>query len=325
MHDRISRRQLSALTGSAACVPVFQVCCRIGWVQAAVGGAGAALLLAGLSRLAEERPLLRAAENAPGRIALSALAASLLVLAGRAGSLAANAFPETEGIPAAGWLTLALAAWAAWQGTAVLGRCAGILLPASLILYCIVLIFSAPQIKPERLTPSGDPLDACRALAVLLVPAAGICLRRDVVPAAPRRSLTFWLTAALAAAAAAVTGGILSPRAAAQPGSFGVLAKSVSILGVMQRFEALVSAALLMSGFCLCGLLLGAAASVIAALAGERRGKALFLLSLPVPAVFAWLDRPEIGWIAGVCSICCGLAAFLLQGIGPQKTSKKIF
>ena len=116
MHDRISPRQRSALCFCAACVPVFRLCCRTGWLCTAIGGVGAAVLLSVLDRTAARRPPDRAAERAAGRIALALLVLSLLALAGFASAESARAFPETGGSPAAAWLTLALAAWAAWHG-----------------------------------------------------------------------------------------------------------------------------------------------------------------------------------------------------------------
>ena len=74
----------------------------------------------------------------------------------------------------------------------------------------------------------------------------------------------WWLSALEATAAALVTGGILSPALAAEPGAFRTLARGVSVLGVIRRFEALVNAALLMNAFCLCALLLAAAGALLA-------------------------------------------------------------
>jgi hypothetical protein len=51
-----------------------------------------------------------------------------------------------------------------------------------------------------------------------------------------------------------LTGGILSPALAREPEAFRTLARGVSVLGVIRRFEALVNGALLMSGFALCTL-----------------------------------------------------------------------
>ena len=322
MHDRISQRQLTALCFCAVCVPVFRLCCRISWAWTALGGLGAAILLSVLYRLAARRPLARAAAHPAGKTQLTILTLSLLTLAGWGGAESARAFPETVGSPAAAWLMLGLAAWAALHGAAALGRCAAILMPASIILYGIVLGFSAPQIRPERLVPSGTPGLIFPVLAALLVPAAGICLQEDGASALPRKRNPFLLTALLASAASAETAGILSPAGAAREGSFDVLARSVSILGVMQRFEALVCAAMLMSGFCLCGLFLGAAASVLTTLAGQRKGKRFFALLLPVSGFFSWADLPGFPLWAGLTAICSGLMACLLPEIEAKKNLK---
>lgn len=264
--DGISARQLGALALTAAGLPVFRLCCRISWVWVLPGGAAAAALLSALTTLLNRRAALPrpgGAQGAPGACCpvqgYAILLAPLLLAAALSAAWESSfAFPET----ASSWLAAAFvllpAAAAAWLGPASPGRCAGILLWVTGALYGTVLIFSLPQLRPERLLPGGGPEDAVRVFAALLSPGAALCLRPG--PGEDRRlpHWPWWGAFALALAASVVTGGILSPPLAREPEAFRTLARGVSVLGVIRRFEALVNGAQLMSGFSLCALFLTA-------------------------------------------------------------------
>lgn len=176
-----------------------------------------------------------------------------------AGALAAAwesayAFPETAGSRLAAGLVLILSAAAARKGAAAAGRCAGILLWITGGLYGTVLVFSLSEIRAEWLAPTGGPLDALKVWGALLLPGAALGLRGALEPGARLPRWPWWAAAGLAVLASAVTGGILSPALARDPEAFRTLARGVSVLGVIRRFEALVNGAMLMSGFALCTL-----------------------------------------------------------------------
>lgn len=257
--DRISARQLGALALSAAGVPVFQYCCRIHWLWTLAGGAAAALTLSGLTLLLNRRG--PAAGAGPRWLAgLTPLLVAGAAAAAWAGSFA---FPETAGNLLAALLLFLLAAWAARLGPAAAGRCAGILLWVSGGLYGIVLLFSLPQIHVPWLRPGpGAPTDALRVWAALTLPGAGLCLRGALGEDQRLPCWPWWAAGLLAAGASAVTGGILSSALAGEPAAFRTLARGVSVLGVMRRFEALVNGAMLISAFCLCAMLLTAVAAL---------------------------------------------------------------
>ncbi len=254
--DSVTARQLGAMALTSAGLPIFRLCCRISWPWVLLGGAGAAGLLSLLTRRCHRRGF---GSQGGGK--------AVLVLLLSAGAVAAAwesgfAFPETAENWLAVLLVLALAFAAAWVGPAAAGRCAGILLWVTAALYGTVLVFSLPQLRPERLLPAGRPTDALLAFAALLLPGAALCLRPEL--GEPRLPCWPWWTACAGAAAASlVTGGILSPALAREPEAFRTLARGVSVLGVIRRFEALVNGAMLMSGFCLCTLYLTALRSLL--------------------------------------------------------------
>lgn len=245
----LSSRQLGALALSAAGLPVFRVCCRVSWPWVLGGGILAAACLSGLTLLAHRR----APCPGPATFLLLPLLPAGAVYAAWEASFS---FPETAGgflLPA---MVLVLAIWAASVGPEAAGRCAGLLLWITGALYGTVLIFSLPQIRLERLRPDGDPSGLPRVFLALLTPGAALLLEPEEGGRPP--CWPWWASAAAALAASLVCGGILSAPLAAEREAFRTLARGVSVLGVIRRFEALGNGAMLMSAFCLCVLLLSA-------------------------------------------------------------------
>ena len=260
--DRLNGRQLGALALTAARVPIYEHCVRVSWLWVLLGSLGAAALLSALTSRLNRSAEPRAA--GAGAIALELPAGLLLpALALGAAWEGTKAFPETEGRILAAALLLALGLWAACQGPAAAGRCGGILVWITGALCGAVLLFSLPQLRLSRLSPAGSPLESLGVLGRMLLPGA-IILIKVKPPNLRVPHWPWWLSALEATAAALVTGGILSPALAAEPGAFRTLARGVSVLGVIRRFEALVNAALLMNAFCLCALLLAAAGALLA-------------------------------------------------------------
>lgn len=287
--------------------------CGMGWLWVLLGGLAISVYYVYLDR--RLRPcglaaLLPAAFGGVGRI-LAALTLLWTVLAmAWTANLADTAFPMVEGFPVLGWTLLALAAWGSRRGAAACARCAGVLYLFLLALYGAVTVFAVPDMRLANLRPTGGWEQSLWACGLFLLPAG-------VWYAPCRRSKTkmtwaWLLPSLLAALLAAVTAGVLSPALAESlPVPLYTLAQSVSLFGVMERIEPLLSAAMTMGVFCLlssmacaCRALAaqwtpwkgsGAAACVLsAALMGLSRaltlpmitaGAAVFWLLLPVTAV----------------------------------------
>ena len=319
MKGRRADRQAAALDFTAATVPAFRLCVGGGWLPALAGGCGAALLLTLLRPRLGRRSLAAAAERGlPGKAILLVLTAALGGLVLWTGALSGGAFPETAGSGLAAALLL-LTAWSAVRrGPERSARCAAVLLPLLVLLYGVVLAFSLPGLEPARLRPQWDMKEALGCCGALLLPGAGLCLRRE----GTGRSPAPWCGAAAAAAAALVTGGVLGAREAAGPAAFLTLAGSLSLRGTMLRFEALISGAMLISAFCLACLLLAAIRSLLEALAGPRPGAKLFDAAGPILGALCFVRLPGLGEICGIAAICSGLIAwFLLPVASSQETS----
>ncbi len=293
MGDNISGRQTGAWCFCAVSVPAILTASRMGWGWALLAGAVAAayfgltgsLVPGGAVDLARETAA--AFGRGPGRIVL-ALGGVFCVLAlSDTASRAGAAFPDGTAW-LAGAAILLLAALANEKGAFCAARACGALALILAGLYLITGLSAAAQTEAKWFQPWGTVRQSVTLLPSLLVPC---CIR--YLPGRKEGTHGAWLAGLCLgpAAVAAITSGCLSPRLAQsleQP--FYTVSQSLSVLDVMERFEPLVSAALLMGFFAL--------ASLLAAAAKAQLEKALPVLS-------------GKRWTAG--AVC--LAAFLLQGV----------
>jgi hypothetical protein len=166
-------------------------------------------------------------------------------------------------------------------------RCAAAISGLLAAVFGVLLLSALPDLRAENLRPWGSARGGAAAFAALLFPAAALCAR----PEGDSR-LSGDASAALAlmaAAASLAAAGCLSPAlAAAEPLPFYALVKSLTVFGVLERFEPLYSAAVLASGFCLVSLLLDAGAALLRRAGSFDRASALpLLLYLPLFALSA--------------------------------------
>lgn len=297
--------------------PILTRCTGMNWLAAGVGAAGAAALLqiVSLRRPAAAIPRRKTAAGGCLRMAAGLL---LLLLAARAARTGAHAFRETAQSPLAACLLLGAALWAAFCGAEAAQRCAAVLLRLVLGFFLIVAVFSLPQLRAAWLRPAAEPGNAMICAGLLLAPGACAYLP----PREREKRAGLWLLAPLAAAAAGVTAGVLSPALARGEMSFLTLARSVSVLGVMRRFEALVSGAMLPAWFCLCSLLLCAAEEAFTA-AGLRRSAVRALTGFGALAFLYPAGALKTASVAAISAISCGLFPLLLPLVEGQKYFRK--
>ncbi len=247
MAQRMGERQRWAWLAGGLSVAVGACACGLGWVWVLAGG-----LLVSLYYIYVDRDLPTAglAAMLPKGMAVLTLLWLVLVMAWSA-NLADSAFPMIDGFPVLGWVMLALAAWGSWKGAAACARCAGVLCLFLLILYSIVTVFALPDVQLGNLKPYGPWQNSLWTAGLFLLPGVVWYL-----PCTKSRKKPAWVIGiALPLAAgllAAVTAGVLSPLLAASlPSPLYTLAQSVSLFGVVERIEPLLSAALTMGVFCL--------------------------------------------------------------------------
>lgn len=184
-----------------------------------------------------------------GRLILVVTVLWLVLVMGYCACLADAAFPMSDGFPALGWVLLALAAWGSRKGSNACAGCSGILSLLLLILYSIIAVFSLPEVEVSYLMPDARWGESVKTAGLLLL-SAGVWY----LPVRQHRGsgrLLAWIGVPVSVLCA-VTAGVLSPEAArAEQVPLYELARSVSVLGVVERIEPLLSAAMTLGIFCL--------------------------------------------------------------------------
>jgi hypothetical protein len=328
--DKQKNRQLRARLLAAGLAPAVLICAGTGWLWALLGGLCAALfyiLIEWLLRLTGgslAAAAERAAGKTAGRVILLLEALWTLLAAARAAGLGAWAFPEDAARPLAAPVLLALAVWAAMQSPGAGARCAAAISGLLAAVFGVLLLSALPDLRAENLRPWGSARGGAAAFAALLFPAAALCARPD-----GDSRLSGDASAALAlmaAAASLAAAGCLSPAlAAAEPLPFYALVKSLTVFGVLERFEPLYSAAVLASGFCLVSLLLDAGAALLRRAGSFDRASALpLLLYLPLFALSSPAARiSEEIWAVGATVFWGILPVLTLVIVLLKKVRKK--
>ena len=242
-------RQLCATALCAFSVPAIVLLPRVGWLwtgAACLVVAALVFVLRGLR--SEANPAESAAKTLGGRVALWALWAWNLLLLGAGARLLCGIYPGGGAI--IGLLLLLLAAYAAGKGVSIVLRVSAVSFFFLTALFAVLYAFALPQLRTDWLAPVTR-ID-WTLLPWALVPLTAVWLAQG------RTKPLGWCIggAIFAVLAALITAGSLSPKlAGAIDFPFYDAAKSVSVLGAMERFEPLVSAALTAGGFSLLGLL----------------------------------------------------------------------
>jgi hypothetical protein len=293
-----------AQTTAALLLPAAMLCARwsVGCVLA--GAVLALLFIYSIGRLAARAP----DGFAWPRWFLWTRRVWCAMLLGGVLALTRDLFPQAGGswlIPA---VLAALAATACARGTDSARRVAAAVWPLLLAAWAVVALFAAPDVKWNRLAESGDGRQVAAAFAVCLLP--GLRVRQG----------TRWdgaLGGALCLSAAGICVGLLgAPQVAALDFPFYTAAQSISVFGVMERFEGLLSAALAVSAFCALGLIVDSAAPQT-----PRGAWALIAVGaagmLAVPCVSGWV------WVIGNC-LFCGLFPAGILAVAASKNCKKL-
>lgn len=225
----------------------------------------------------------------------------MIVVMAWSANLANGAFPMVKDAPVLGWTILALAAWGAWKGRAACAACAGVLCLFLLVLYGVIAVFAVPDVELKNLLPLGSWEDGILTVGVCLLPAAVWFL-----PCTNSRKKAAWQMALIlpvfSGGLAVVTCGVLSPLLArSQTAALYTLAQSVSLFGVVERIEPLLSTAVTMGVFCLLSAM---------ACACEQLWKEIFpwrwsgvLCCAAAAALMNWIGEMDIRILAGGCGV----------------------
>ena len=254
MEQSIGERQrwawLAAGLSAAAAVKI----CSYGWLSILIGGLAVSIYYIIADRYLSDRGLARLLCETLGWGGKTLAALTLLwtvLVMGWTANLADGAFPGVNGFPGLGWVLLAVSGWGSWKGFGACARCCGILCLFLIALYGVIAVFAVPDVTWRYLVPSLSWGEGVWAAGLFLLP-FGVWY----VPCSHSRKGPAWQMAFLlpvfAAALAAVTAGVLSPELATQRTvPLYDLAQSVSLFGVVERIESLLSAAMTMGVFAL--------------------------------------------------------------------------
>ena len=237
---------LSAAVAAAAC--------GLGWIWVLAGGGAVTAYYICMDRnlsACGAAVLLPVRWGIAGRIAAALVLLWTVLVMGWTALLADAAFPMVDGFPALGWILLLLAGAGCCKGAAACARCAGVLCLFLVALYGVIVGFSLPDVTWKNVSLSGTWQDSLWATGLFLLPGAVWYL-----PCSRSRKKTAWslllILPVCGAVLAAVTAGVLTPELAADlPAPLYTLAQSVSLFGVLERIEPLLSAAMTMGVFCL--------------------------------------------------------------------------
>ena len=264
MGRKMGERQRWAWLAGGLSAAVAICGCGLGWLWILLGGAVVSLYYIYMDA---NLPGAGLAKLLPKPVAILTLIWIIVLLAWSA-NLADSAFPMVKGFPVLGWTMLALAAWGSYKGAGVCAGCAGILCLFLIILYSIVVIFGLPDAELRYLEPYGKWQNGLWSAGLFLLPAAVWYL-----PCRKSRKGAAWIVGVVPLVTAVVltmvTAGVLSPYLAASlPSPLYTLAQSISLFGVVERIEPLLSAAMTMGVFCL----LSAMACTCRELSGKKWG-----------------------------------------------------
>ena len=179
----------------------------------------------------------------------------LILLLGGLASQCATCWEDVNAFPAIPVILLAVAAWASCKGVWRAGRTGAVLIWFVLPILGVVFLAGTADVqwswvRTEMTSPDG------MLVSLLLVPCLGLFLPRK--GEAKEKSFCI-VPVVVAIIASVVADGVLGPEVASNvPNTFYEFSKSVTLLGVAERFEALVACALTGGWFALFVMILSA-------------------------------------------------------------------
>ena len=317
MEGSISGRQAGAWGFCAASVPAVLTCAGLGWGWVLLGcaiAAGYYVLTQELAGGAVYLPELtvRAFGKAAGRVVLAIGGVFTLLAAAQTAGRAGIAFPDGTAELAGGVIVL-LGTLAGEKDAKQAAKVCGVLFLVLAGLYTIIILAAAKNVQLRWMEPWGGARQTLEVVPPLLVLT---CLRFLPGRKAAVKSGWLGLLAVCPAAFAALTAGCLSPRLTQQlTFPFYTVSQSLSVLGVMERLEPVVSAALLLGFFALESLLLEATREQIERAAPIIAGKRWARVALGIVVFglsFVTDGIPAEAWALGA-AVCWGIAPLLTQ------------
>ena len=334
MSNRVRHRQQLAWCFAAATVPAVMTCAGRPWRWVLAGCGAVAVFFWLIGAVMRQTGCERGLSGAVLRAFGPYFGGGLLVLSGiwalfaaaDTAAACAGAFPDGGIERLAAPVLLALAAMSGKKGAHCAARCAAVAAPVLAGLYALILLCALPAVEARWCVPWGSWEEGAAVLAPMLLPMAALYLQRERACDARMRGAALAALALGPAAMAVVTAGCLSPQVTQEETfAFYALTKNMRLLSVMERFEPVLSASLVLGYFCLLTLLLESASAQIGAGIGKpRSGWRTAALCAAVYAGTFWVGRaPQIVRQIGAAVFWGVMPALALLIVAIKKVRKK--
>ena len=243
----------------------------------------------------------------------------ILLLAGMAGQ-SATCWEDADAYPAIPAILLAVAAWAANRGAWRAGRTGAVLLWLVLPILGIVFLAGTADVKWSWVRLKMTPPDGM-LIALLLLPCLGLFLPRKV----NAKGHAFCLVPmAVVLIASMILDGVLGGEVASNaPNTFYEYSKSVTLLGVAERFEALVACALTVGWFALFAMILSAIYHIAEKIFAPSAKWSVWIGAVLAAGLMCILPKGTL-WMGVGSLIFWGFLPAITQLLGGRKNIEKM-
>lgn len=287
MNSHKGQKAVSVWVVAAMIAPILQVASKESWIVVLGMGAASAAAYYVLAVQNKESLIM------PRWIRLVQYA-WLVVLIAVIAEQTALCWPSANGYPTIPLILLALAVLSAESGWKNASRASSIIFYIAVFLIGITTIAGLRDIHAEWLTPQIRKPDGL-LLTVLLLPTV-----TAIMPECGNgKSGTAWVILGAAVLISAWTAGIQSNAAQEQGYLEGV--KGLSLLGVVERFESLVSVAMTLGWFSLLTLLLAAAGQCANDVLRKQETAGVWAAGI-IAATVVLCGMHIEAWIAAICT-----------------------
>lgn len=233
----------------------------------------------------------------------------------------AETWQTGEGYPVVPLVLLAIAMFSAWDGAERASRTGSVVFWLVALLFAVILAAGIRDVKSEYLVPEWNG-NGSILLFVFLLPAVTSFLPRE---GAPCYTKTLCAVVGLGVLTAVLTVGTLSQRVAEEECfPFYTFSKSLSLYGAAERFESLVSVALMMGQYSLLSLLLSCVGHLVHTICpGKGRAGVISCTVSAAALMVAAKQIPEI-WLGAGALIFWGILPLVFRNTANTKKSEKI-
>ncbi len=215
---------------------------------------------------------------------------------------------------------LLIAMFSAWHGAERAGRAGAVVFWFVALLFAIVVTAGTQNVKPQYLIPkwegNSDPL-----FLVFLLPVITSFLPREGAECYTKTLLTAVLLGLLICVMS--VGALSVPVAQEESFAFYTFSKSLSLLGIAERFEALVSVAITMGQYCLLSLLLSCAGHLAETISSGQGRTGVIVCTVSAAAFMVFAKEIPDDLLGAAALFVWGVLPLLTRNTTKVKKSKK--